>query len=264
MPPYGRAGLYLELANLKDLVSEYRSAEATDEASGKSSRNDLRGAIWSSCQKCEIISDVPLLVRPGDKSSAFTETDIDSSISDEAFDAWIVDLADYLIELQDRLFSSGLHTLGSAPSDEDLKAYLNAYFGERLSPDAVDQAIENWHDQQKQQQESDHVGAGWFHDVSTWLKDFASEFGTPTKEDVESASSESKGEGSHENVMTEAETIIDLLSRNTEELDAVITGLDGGYIPPNQEVTYCGTVSEFYQQAKIFTLLIVSIPVLFL
>ena len=32
--------------------------------------------------------------------------------------------------------------------------------------------------------------------------------------------------------MTEAETIIDLLSRNTEELDAVITGLDGGYIPP--------------------------------
>ena len=232
VPPYGRAGLYLELANLKDLVSEYRSAEATDEASGKSSRSDLRGAIWSSCQKCEIVSDLPLLIRPGDKSSAFTEADIDSSISDEAFDAWIVDLSDYLIELQDRLFSSGLHTLGSAPSDEDLKAYLNAYFGEKLLPDAVDQAIENWHDQQKQQQKSNHVGVGWFHNFSTWLKGFASEFSAPTKGDMESVSSESEGEGSHEDVMTEAETIIDLLSRNTEELDAVVTGLDGGYIPP--------------------------------
>jgi magnesium chelatase subunit H len=229
VPPYGRAGLYLELANLKDLVSEYRSAEATDEASGKSSRNDLRGAIWTSCQRCEITNDVPLLVTLGDKSSALTEADIDSSISDEAFDAWIIDVADYLIELQDRLFSSGLHTLGSTPSDEDLKAYLNAYFGEKLPLDAVDQAIAKWHNQRKQQESG---GAPWFQNFSSWLKRFTSEFGMPAEGDTEPSPLESEVEETHEAVMAEAENIIDLLSRNTEELDAVITGLDGGYIPP--------------------------------
>lgn len=229
VPPYGRAGLYLELANLKDLVSEYRSAEATDEASGKSSRNDLRDAIWTSSQRCEIINDVPLLVTPGDKLSAFLEADIDSSVSEESFDAWIVDLADYLIELQDRLFSSGLHVLGSAPSDKDLAAYLNAYFGKKLAPGDVDRAIENWHNQQKQQEAG---GVDWFHSFTSWLRGFASEFDAATEEDVEPLVSKERN-GSHDAaVMAEAENIIDLLSQNTEELDAIMTGLNGGYIKP--------------------------------
>ena len=229
VPPYGRAGLYLELANLKDLVSEYRSAEATDEASGKSSRNDLRDAIWTSCQRCEITNDVPLLVTPGDKLSAFAEADLDSSVSEESFDAWIVDLADYLIELQDRLFSSGLHVLGSAPSDTDLAAYLNAYFGEKLPPGDVDRAIENRHNQQKQKEAG---GGDWFHNFTSWLRGFATEFDAAAEEDDEPLVSEERN-GSHDAaVMAEAENIIDLLSKNTEELDAVITGLNGGYIKP--------------------------------
>lgn len=223
VPPYGRAGLYLELANLKDLVVEYRGAEVTDEASGKSSRTDLRDAIWGSCHRCEILNDVPLLATPGDISSAFAEPDLDASISDETFDDWILHVADYLVELQDRLFSSGLHTLGSPPSDEDLAAYLNAYFGEKLSPDELDNVIADWHQQSNSQ---DH-GRNWLGRFTSWLSDFAAEFGAPVEEDTSKIDT---AEG--DSICTEATDIVSLLSRNTEELDAVVTALDGGYVPP--------------------------------
>lgn len=225
VPPYGRAGLYLELANLKDLVAEYRAAEATDEASGKSSRSDLRDAIWSSCQRCEIVNDVPLLITPGDKSSAFCEPDLDKSISEETFDDWIVHVAVYLVELQDRLFSSGLHTLGSPPSDQDLAAYLNAYFGDKLSAVELDSVIADWRRQSKKQEQ----GGNWLNTFTSWLSTFASEFGSLVEEDTSMSESVSDEHGA---ILTEATDIISLLSRNTEELDAVVTALDGGYVPP--------------------------------
>ena len=53
VPPYGRAGLYLELANLKDLVNEYRS--------GEDSRSDLRDAIWGSCERAGMTADLPYI-----------------------------------------------------------------------------------------------------------------------------------------------------------------------------------------------------------
>ena len=34
----------------------------------------------------------------------------------------------YLAELEQRLFSAGLHTLGQPPSAEDMQSYLTAYF----------------------------------------------------------------------------------------------------------------------------------------
>ena len=223
VPPYGRAGLYLELANLKDLVAEYRGAEVTDEASGKSTRTDLRNAIWGSCQRCEILNDVPLLMAPGDKSSAFSEPDLDSSISDEIFDDWILHVADYLVELQDRLFSSGLHTLGSPPNDEDLASYLNAYFGEKLSSDELNSVIIDWHRQSEEQKK----GKNWLDAFTSWLGSFATEFGPAAEANTPQIDTDE-----HESIRTEATDIVSLLRRNTEELDSVVTALDGGYVPP--------------------------------
>lgn len=37
-----------------------------------------------------------------------------------------------------RLFSEGLHVLGQPPSPDKLGQYLEAYFGEGLSPEAID------------------------------------------------------------------------------------------------------------------------------
>ncbi len=73
MPPYGRAGLYLELANLKDLVNEYRAVE------GENAKSDLREAIFATCEKCGINSDV---------TAPFSQSEL-STISINVFDDWI-------------------------------------------------------------------------------------------------------------------------------------------------------------------------------
>jgi magnesium chelatase subunit H len=49
--------------------------------------------------------------------------------SNHAFDHYLVKLYEYLQVLENRLFSSGLHTLGEAPNQEELTGYLDAYFG---------------------------------------------------------------------------------------------------------------------------------------
>ena len=40
--------------------------------------------------------------------------------------------------VETRLFSEGLHVLGQPPAPDKLGQYLEAYFGEALSPEAVD------------------------------------------------------------------------------------------------------------------------------
>ncbi len=45
-----------------------------------------------------------------------------------AFEHYLVKLYEYLQVLENRLFSSGLHTLGEPPNEEELTGYLNALF----------------------------------------------------------------------------------------------------------------------------------------
>ena len=112
VPPYGRAGLYLELANLKDLIGEYRTGAS----------DDLKQPIWSTCQRCGIDTEVPLFLIEEDDESRVTDPELPESLSSDNFDRWIKDVSDYLEVLQQRLFSSGLHVLGSKPSADDLKS----------------------------------------------------------------------------------------------------------------------------------------------
>ena len=73
VPPYGRSGLYLELANLKDLIEEYREDRMTMKSASSGSEqaieaidgdnnsdDDLKAAIWNSVQKSGMYRDVPL------------------------------------------------------------------------------------------------------------------------------------------------------------------------------------------------------------
>ena len=213
MPPYGRAGLYLELASLKDLVNEYRSGEVAS----SSSRSDLREAILASCERTGITSDVEL-------------PDESDSMSDEAFDSWIATVSNYLVELEARLFSSGLHTLGAKPTDIELKSYLNAYFDERLTEDEIDDVIAAWHQQESLVQEK--------HDTPnfiSWLQSFAQTFmGDDGDSSIESSA---YGDGTtldteKDLLQKEAMEIVALLAKNVEEIDSVANALNGGFVKP--------------------------------
>ncbi|WP_413174206.1 magnesium chelatase subunit H [Anabaena azotica] len=124
VPPYGRAGLYKELVNLRDLIAEYREDPQKNYV--------LKEGI------CKKIVDTGLDVDcPFDDAKRlgipFTPENV-RMFSGHAFDHYLVKLYEYLQVLENRLFSSGLHTLGEAPNQEELAGYLDAFFGEENEP----------------------------------------------------------------------------------------------------------------------------------
>lgn len=128
VPPYGRAGLYKELVNLRDLIAEYREDPEKNYA--------LKSAICQKVVDTGLDADCPFedAKRLG---IAFSVENI-NLFSDDAFNHYLVKLYEYLQVLENRLFSSGLHVFGSAPTPEQLTAYLKAYFGDELSDEIVD------------------------------------------------------------------------------------------------------------------------------
>ncbi|MBN3873347.1 magnesium chelatase subunit H [Nostoc sp. JL33] len=119
VPPYGRAGLYKELVALRDLISEYREDPQKNYV--------LKEGICKKIVDSGLDADCPFedAKRLG---IAFTPENV-RMFSGHAFDDYLVELYGYLQVLENRLFSSGLHTLGEAPNEEELAAYLEAYFG---------------------------------------------------------------------------------------------------------------------------------------
>ncbi len=120
VPPYGRAGLYKELVALRDLISEYREDPQKNYV--------LKEGICKKIVDSGLDADCPFedAKRLG---IAFTPENV-RMFSSHAFDDYLVELYEYLQVLENRLFSSGLHTLGEAPNEEELGAYLEAYFGD--------------------------------------------------------------------------------------------------------------------------------------
>ena len=68
VPPYGREGLYLKLANLKDLVSEFRTMEL-------SARQEMRETIYALCNRFGLTKDVPLIYQPNNSTSTAANND---------------------------------------------------------------------------------------------------------------------------------------------------------------------------------------------
>jgi magnesium chelatase subunit H len=122
VPPYGRAGLYKELVGLRDLIAEYREDPKKNYL--------LKEAICKKILDTGLEADCPFedAKRLG---IAFSVENV-RMFSDRVFNDYLVNLYEYLQVLENRLFSSGLHILGEAPNEEELRSYLEAYFGNEL------------------------------------------------------------------------------------------------------------------------------------
>jgi len=119
VPPYGRAGLYKELMALRDLISEYREDPQKNYL--------LKEGI---CQKIvDTGLDLDCPFEDAKHLGISLSAENVKMFSAHAFENYLVKLYAYLQVLENRLFSSGLHVLGSAPDPEDLDGYLQAYFG---------------------------------------------------------------------------------------------------------------------------------------
>ncbi len=128
VPPYGRAGLYKELMALRDLISEFREDPEKNDA--------LRPII---CQK--IIDsglDADCKFEEGEKSGIAFTVENSRLFSKYALYDYFVKVYEYLQVVEQRLFSSGLHTLGENPDEEQMSSYLEAYFEENFDHESFE------------------------------------------------------------------------------------------------------------------------------
>ncbi|OLT59434.1 cobaltochelatase subunit CobN [Moorena bouillonii] len=182
VPPYGRAGLYKELVVLRDLISEYREDPEKNYV--------LKEAICKKIIDSGLDTDCPFEDAKG-LGIAFSPENA-QMFSADSFNRYLVKLYDYLLVLEQRLFSSGLHTLGQVPDSEQLESYLRAYFGEDVSEAMVKAIVDG-------------------------------EFESQTPEAREQVEDEK---------LEEALRIGELLMQTGEELTNLLRGLNGEYIPP--------------------------------
>jgi magnesium chelatase subunit H len=183
VPPYGRAGLYKELVAIRDLIAEYREDPEKNAL--------LREAICQKIVDAGLESDCKF--DEGLKLGIAFSLENSKLFSKKAINDYFVKIYEYLQVLEQRLFSSGLHVLGEAPNQEELKSYLEAYFGSDLPIDIIDKII--------------------------------------SSENISASIDRKEREISPEKIQ-EAIEIKNLLLRNTDEITNLLKGLNGEYIPP--------------------------------
>lgn len=183
VPPYGRAGLYKELVTLRDLIAEYREDPTKNYV--------LKEAILKKIADTGLDADCPCA--EARKLGIPLTPENAKLFSAEVFNRYLVKLYEYLQVLENRLFSTGLHTLGEAPNAENLAGYLKAYLGEELPEQAIAQVV---------------IGA----DLKSLTQQFDLNGKTPKLE--------------------AAVQVRDLLAQTSDELTNLLRGLNGEYIPP--------------------------------
>lgn len=185
VPPYARAGLYKELMALRDLINEYRE----DTEKNALLRQDIIQKIIDT----GLNKDCPFV--EGEKLGIEFTAENARLFSKNALDDYFVQVYDYLLVLEQRLFSSGLHVLGENPTEEEIKSYLEAYFDDTSQ-------------QEEFQRELDR--SDLFARV---------EKKTSRQEELQTR-------------FQQQQLITELLLQTKDELTNLLRGLNGEYIPP--------------------------------
>ncbi|MEL6385627.1 MAG: cobaltochelatase subunit CobN, partial [Cyanobacteria bacterium J06626_18] len=132
--------------------------------------------------------------------------------SKEALSTYLVTLYEYLQVLENRLFSSGLHVLGTVPDEAQQHSYLEAYFGEILKPAVIEDLIHldaTSHDRTQWEAIADNLL------LHHYRKNADAELRTTARQKI-----------------LEGLEIGDRLSQTSDELTNLLRGLNGEYIPP--------------------------------
>lgn len=145
VPPYARAGLYKDLNNIRELVSDYRTDKSP-------SGIPLIAALL---ERTDLYKDIPfkpsnITDTPANVLEMFPEDGVltPSTAEDllqgsksadfvELFDDYCARLSNYLIELENRIFSQGLHVIGEDVSARNVFGYLQAVFSKSSSEEAI-------------------------------------------------------------------------------------------------------------------------------
>ncbi|WP_068401499.1 cobaltochelatase subunit CobN [Kribbia dieselivorans] len=211
VPPMARAEAYGDIARLEQLLDEHANIAAMDPAKLPA----VRGEIWQLMRSAEMHRDLGLDERP----------------EDDDFDDFLLHVDGWLCEIKDAQIRDGLHVLGAAPTGEArvnlvlsiLRAAQvwggvgNAVPGLRAALGLTDgadlHAIDEAESRARALIES-LESVGWDPAVVPDL--------IPTLHDDPTV----------QQVLTfAAEQVVPRLARTTDELDAVLHALEGGFVP---------------------------------
>ncbi|GCD87996.1 cobaltochelatase subunit CobN [Nocardioides sp. LS1] len=212
IPPMARAESYGDIARLEQLLDEHANIAAMDPAKLPA----IRGEIWTLMHAAEMHRDLGLDERP----------------EDEEFDDFLLHVDGWLCEIKDAQIRDGLHVLGQAPDGEArvnlVLAILRAaqvWGGETASVPGLRAALglkevstgsttERVAVDEIERQGRDLVermeAAGWVPEAADDLHD---------DEEVRRV------------LRFAATQVVPRLGRTTDELDAVLHALDGGFVP---------------------------------
>jgi magnesium chelatase subunit H len=151
------------------------------------------------------------------------------------FEVYCENLKIYLAELEQRLFSSGLHVLGRAPSVENMRAYLTAYFedgswqqGDKSSTDSSTKVVSGGASEQV-----DAAQMPFPESIMAMILEGRAEADVLMfRDDPAIPKQATEAYGVYQSAVREAINIRSLLMRNTEELDGVLRALNGEFVPP--------------------------------
>ena len=207
VPPMARAESYGDIARLEGLLEEYDKISTMDPAKLPA----IRGEIWQLMHAAQLHRDLGLEERP----------------EDEEFDDFLLHVDGWLCEIKDSQIRDGLHVLGAAPTGEarvDLVLSIlraaqvwggvgNAVPGLRAAlglKDGADLHAVDEAELRGRQLVEAMEAAGWDSEVAPTLH---------VDPDVQK-------------VLTfAAEQVVPRLGRTTDELDAVLHALAGGFVP---------------------------------
>ncbi|WP_199506502.1 cobaltochelatase subunit CobN [Geodermatophilus sp. TF02-6] len=212
VPPMARADSYGDIARLEQLLDEHANVAAMDPAKLPA----VRAQIWTLLQAARLDSDLGLSERP----------------ADEHFDEMVLHVDGWLCEIKDSQIRDGLHVLGVPPTGSDrvdlVLAVLRArqIWGGRVALPGLREALGLAEDADRSTTDavearahalvSGMEAAGWT--ASAVPSVVADVLGGPS-EPVEAV------------LRFAVDEVVPRLERTTDELDAVLHALDGGYVP---------------------------------
>ncbi|MFL6171665.1 MAG: cobaltochelatase subunit CobN [Marmoricola sp.] len=208
VPPMARAESYGDISRLEQLLDEYGNVAAMDPAKLPA----LRAQIWTLMQAAQMHRDLGLEERPGD----------------EEFDDFLLHVDGWLCEVKDAQIRDGLHVLGQAPEGD---ARVNLVL-------AILRANQIWGGENGA---VPGLRSALGLKVSTGSTSTVDEFEAQARalvQQLEDAGWDPAAVGDlHDDpavrrVLTFAATeVVPRLARTTDELDAVLHALEGGYVP---------------------------------
>jgi cobaltochelatase CobN len=212
VPPMARADSYGDIARLEQLLDEHANVAAMDPAKLPA----VRAQIWTLLQAAKLDHDLGLAERP----------------EDDHFDEMVLHVDGWLCEIKDSQIRDGLHVLGTPPSGQDrvdlVLAMLRArqIWGGQVAlpglrealglPEGADRVTTDAVEAQAADLVSGMEAAGWTGGaVGPVVR------GVLGREDEQVAAV----------LRFAVDEVVPRLERTTDELDATLHALEGGYVP---------------------------------